>query len=212
MIKAIIFDKDGVIIDSEKIHIDSVTQAMKELWITIGQQEQNYIVGKHPDHYQDYLLQKYTFPIDRYRKRQKEIYYKLIESANLFEDTINLIKKFKKKWYLLALTTSSSKKNADITLKMAWLNNIFDVIITKEDTSRWKPNPDPYLATAKRLKVNSKECIVFEDSNVGVQSAKNAGMKCIAIPNKYTKDHDLSQADLIITNRNNIRIDIINTI
>lgn len=209
MIKAVIFDKDWVIMDSEKIHIQSVVQSLKELWINIDQEAKEHIVGKNPDHYIEYFLQRHDFPADIYRERQKEIYYELIESVDLFNDVINIIKEIKKTWMPMALTTSSSKKNADISIKIALLENVFDIIITKEDCIKWKPNPEPYLITAKKLWVNPDECLVFEDSDVWVLSAKNAWMKCVAIPNEYTKNHDVSKADLIIKDRSLITIDIL---
>ena len=75
---------------------------------------------------------------------------------------------------------------------------MFTELVTFEDYTFRKTNPEPYLVTAKKLNVKPQDCLVFEDSNVGVEAAKKAEMKCIALPNEYTKKQDFSKADKII--------------
>ena len=92
------------------------------------------------------------------------------------------------------------------------MENIFDVIVTFEDCEKRKPHPESYLITAKKLNLNPDDCIVIEDSPVGIESAKKAGMKCIAVLNKYTKKQDLSKADIIIDSPNKLNIKLLNSI
>ena len=210
MIKAVIFDRDGIIIDSESTNINSAVKAFKWLGIAIKEEEKEWIVGKHPDDYKKLFLEKYDFSYEEFRKIQRKIYYELLESANFFEKTISLIRKLHKMNITLALTTSSSMKSTLQVLKKARLENIFKVIVTFEDYSERKPNPESYLITAKKLGVEPKDCVVIEDSSVGINAAKNAGMKCIAIPNEYTKKQDFSKADLVVDSADKINIDIFN--
>lgn len=210
MIKAIIFDRDWIIVDSEALHILSVDKAFKELWINIDEETKHYIVAKHTDRYKDYLLDKYEFNYENFRVRQREIYYDEIGSIKLFEDIINLINDIKKSnKHMLALTTSSSRYGTEIILEKTWLEKTFEVVVTKGDYEKWKPDPEPYLLTAQKLWIEPNECIVFEDSDVWVESAKNAWMICVAIPNDYTKNHDVSWADLIIKDRTKINLEYI---
>ena len=83
---------------------------------------------------------------------------------------------------------------------------MFDALVTKEMCSKRKPDPQPYLITAEELHVLPDECVVIEDSWVGLIAAKAAGMKCIVIPNNYTKDNDFSSADLIVKSAKEITV------
>jgi HAD superfamily hydrolase (TIGR01509 family) len=208
--KAVIFDRDGVILDSESINIESAVRAFKELGIAIKEEEKDWIVGRHPEDYKKPFLEKYDFSYEEFRKIQTKTYFELLESTPLFEKTIALIKQLHKMKIPLALTTSSSMKSTLQVLKKAGLENIFGVIVTFEDYEKRKPHPQSYLLTAKKLGVDPKHCVVIEDSSVGVEAAKNAGMKCIAIPNRYTKKQDFSKADVIVDSADEISMELIN--
>lgn len=112
----------------------------------------------------------------------------------------------------LALTTSSGRTGTSHILKKAGLLNTFDVIVTSEDYTNRKPSPESYLTTAKKLHYNPVNCVAIEDSRVGVEAAKNAGMKCIALPNEYTKHQDFSKADLVVYSADNINIELLNNL
>jgi beta-phosphoglucomutase len=89
----------------------------------------------------------------------------------------------------LAIATTAPKKNWEFVLKALDIKeNIFSAILGDEDIKKGKPDPEIYLKTAKKLKVRPKECLVFEDSPVGVEAAKNAGMTVIGMLTKHTKE------------------------
>jgi len=81
-----------------------------------------------------------------------------------------------------------------------------------ENVLKNKPAPDIYLKCAEELKISPVSCVVVEDSETGVQSAKSANMKCIAIPNRYTKDQDFSKADKSLNNIQKINVELINNV
>lgn len=210
--KAVIFDRDGIIIDSESTNVNSVTQAFEQLGITIKENEKDWIIGRHPDEYTDTFSQKYNFPQGKFREIQRKLYYELLESTPIFDKTIRLIKLLHASNIPLALTTSSGKDSTLQILKKADIENIFQVIVTAEDYAEKKPDPESYLLTAKKLNIPPEECVVIEDSSVGVQAAKAANMKCIAIPNKYTQNQNLSTADLIVNSIDKIDIALLSNI
>ncbi|MBT3408834.1 HAD family phosphatase [Candidatus Woesearchaeota archaeon] len=207
--KAVIFDRDGVIIDSETLHIDSVIKAFDTFNIKITEEEKKLIIGRHPEDYKKFFINKNNFQYDKFREIQRKEFRELFKSASLFKETITLIKKLYELKIPLALTTSAGIKSTLEVVENANIKNMFNFIITSEDYNQRKPHPEPYLITAKKLKLNPKDCIVIEDSYVGVESAKNAGMKCIAISNKLT-NQDLSKADLIVNSAKEINIDLLN--
>ncbi len=198
MIKAVLFDRDGVIIDSEPIHISSVIKTFKNMGITISEEDKRQIIGKHPIDYTEYFKKKYTFSVYEFIQNQKYNFYKMFPTAKIFEDMVYLINRLKTQGYKLALTTTAGLDSTKIVLERTKLNNVFDVIVTLEDCNKRKPNPDPYLITAKKLKMNPNKCIVVEDSSVGLAAAKNADMKCIVISNQNMRGQDFSKADFIL--------------
>ncbi|MEK6951508.1 MAG: HAD family phosphatase [Nanoarchaeota archaeon] len=210
--KAVIFDRDGVILDSESTNVNAAVMAFKELGIAIKEEEKEWIVGRHPDDYIKSFLEKYDFSYEEFRKIQSKRYHELFETTPLFEKTIFLIKKLHKMKIPLALTTSSSKKGTLNLLHRTKLEDVFNVVVTFEDYKRRKPDPESYIITAKKLGLDPKDCVVIEDSIVGVEAAKNAGMKCIAIPNEYTKKYDFSIADLVVDSADEIDLDMLNAL
>ena len=198
MIKAVIFDRDGVIIDSEATNVDSARQTFKELGVPITEEDMDYVPGRHPDQYLPFFQKKYEFSYDEYREKQRKNFYALFHTTPLFDKTISLIKKLHKQGILLALATNSRMKSTESLIDRAKINKVFKAIITHDDFEKMKPDPEAYILTAKKLGLKPEECVVIEDSGMGVEAAKAAGMKCIAIPNEYTKNHDFSKADLVV--------------
>lgn len=99
----------------------------------------------------------------------------------------------------LAVTSSAVGAAIDAILRRLQLRELFALIVDGSDVTRGKPDPEPYLVTAKKLGVDPAECIVFEDSQVGVIAAKRAGMYVIAVRNPFAKsEQDLSEADQIL--------------
>jgi len=164
MIKAVIFDKDGVLVDSEYANTQSATEAFEQLGIHITDEDKKQIIGKHPDDYITYFQTKYSFSIEEFKILRRPIYNRIFEDAPLFDDAISLVKSIKSSHLLLALTTSGGNKNTNEFLQKIKTDQIFDVIITKEMCNKRKPDPEPYLITAEELHVLPDECLVIEDS------------------------------------------------
>ncbi len=212
-IKAVIFDRDGVIVDSEPINLDSAIKAFKQQGIEITDQEKKIIIGTHPVDYQKVFEQKYDgFDFIKYRQYKVEIYLHGLRKAELFQETLDLIKELEQKNITMALVTSSLRDSTLEVVKRAGLDNIFQTIITFEDCDERKPAPDCYLLAAERLNINPQECLVFEDSGVGVQAAKKAGMTCYATPNPITADQDFSLADKIIKDKAGLSIELLESL
>lgn len=124
-------------------------------------------------------------------------YLRLIkDNLKIYPGVVELIHRLHQK-YTLALTTSSTFDEMETVIIKLQLRKLFKTIVTAEDVKHGKPHPEPYLLTAEKLGVNCKDCLVIEDSENGVRSAKSAGMKCIAITNNE-KPHNLQLADRII--------------
>lgn len=198
MIKAVIFDRDGVLVDSEFANVRAGDLAFKELGVTLTDVEKASIVGRHVDDYAKPLLQKYHIEYATFRQLQRTHYYALLETIPIFKHTIALIKNLHTQGMALALCTSSSKDSTIPLLKKLGIADCFRVITTTEDYTKRKPDPEPYEFTAKKLGLSPEDCLVVEDSEIGLRSARAAGMRCVVIFNTFTKDHDFSGAEVVV--------------
>jgi HAD superfamily hydrolase (TIGR01509 family) len=196
--KAVIFDRDGVIINTEGVVIDSARKAFAKLGFTLLEDDIQHMIGRSSSIYTEYFLKKWDFDPDEYRKLHKEFFYSNIDSAPFFEDTIELIRSLYIKKIPVAVTTSAGKEGTLLILGKAGILQKIKIVVAKEDCTNLKPHPEPYIITAEKLGIAPEFCVVIEDTALGVESAKNAGMKCIAIPNEYTSDQDFSLADAVV--------------
>jgi HAD superfamily hydrolase (TIGR01509 family) len=197
--KTVIFDRDGVIINSEALTIDAMRKAFKKLGFNMPDSDIPHVIGQSSTKYTEYFLTKWEFNPDKFREIMKEFYYKRLDKSLLFPQTITLIKNLYKENVTMGVTTSAGFDGTLQILKMAGIEKMFKVIVTREDCEKHKPDPEPYILTAKKLGNDPSLCIAIEDTSLGIESAKNAGMVCVAFPNSFTKDQDFTMADYIVS-------------
>jgi HAD superfamily hydrolase (TIGR01509 family) len=165
----------------------------------------SHMIGLSPRVYTDYFLKKWDFDPEKFREMHKDLFYKNLYLAPYYVDTIELIKKIYSQGITLGLTTSAGREGTILILKKVGIDHMFKVIVTREDCVKLKPDSEPYILTAKKLEIEPKFCIVMEDTAIGVDSAKDAGMKCIAIPNEFTNGQDFSRADFVAKSINSVK-------
>ncbi|MCX6799088.1 MAG: HAD family phosphatase, partial [Candidatus Diapherotrites archaeon] len=137
--------------------------------------------------------------VEELRAMQKPIYEKLFkEKAKPMPGVLALIRRLRKRGVPLAVVSSNYRYNIELALRKFGMLEDFKVIISCEDCRRIKPDPEPYLRAVEKLGCAPQEVIVVEDAEKGVESAKAAGCKCIAIPNHYTAHGDFSKADAVV--------------
>lgn len=203
MIKAFIFDMDGVIIDSEPLHFESDRMVMRDFGIELTDEELNRYVGVDNPQMWSELRDKYeiNLPIDELLERQHANKIKILSTEKL--QTIpgipELISDLKDKGIAIALASSSAMEFIQLVLDKLGITHSFDVVVSGEQVEKGKPEPDIFLKTAELLKVNPAHCVVLEDSKHGVNAAKRAGMKCIGFINPNSGNQDLSKADKIVS-------------
>jgi len=207
MIKAILFDRDGVIVDSEAIHIRSIDEAFKRQGVKINKEDKKFVVGRNNRLHIAHFRKIYSFNEEKWAEDEVKLYHKYFDNVKIFDPCVRFIKKVKKIGFKTALVTSGGINSTNKMFKRTGLDKYFDAVITHEQCKEVKPHPMPYLIAAKELKVLPSECVVIEDSEVGVTAAVNAGMKCIVIKNKFTKHHDFSKASLVVDSADEIDVD-----
>jgi len=119
---------------------------------------------------------------------------------------LSLLKIVKKEKLKIALASSRNETHVKLIINRLGLDKYFNVIVGYNTQVKRKPSPDIFLKTEDNLAINSSTCVVIEDSQSGVVAGKSAGMKVIAVPNKYTMYQDFSKADKIVSSLSEITI------
>lgn len=212
MIKAILFDLDGVLIETEKETFNFYKKFLKEKHDIILQDEDfKYKAGrKSKDFFNSVLTDEQREEVDTKAlvKLKRELFNtETSKYIKKVEEGEALLKKIKEKNLLTALVSQNELRMINSVMDWLGYRNYFDVTLSIDDIKNLKPDPEIYLKAAEKLGVSPEECIVIEDSKDGVLSAKNAKMKCIGINHEYTPKGDLDSADIIINNLNEIDLE-----
>ncbi|MEM5793412.1 MAG: HAD family phosphatase [Candidatus Aenigmatarchaeota archaeon] len=209
MIKAVLFDMDGTLIDSEDMHTLSLKEAIKEiLGVDIPKEEIEKYVGFPYVEKLKMIFNEDKKEFEKVAQLALEKNKKYIHLVKLPPEVKKILKNLRKK-FKIGLVTASTKNQAEPLLEMVDIKKYFDIIVTRDDVKKNKPYPDPYLFAANRLDLKPEECVVVEDSNTGLKSGKSAGMKCIIIKHIYNNDQDFSGADFILEDRNQLTTELI---
>lgn len=201
-IKAILFDLDGTLVDSEPLHFEAHRRALAQHGIKITKEDyiQNGVSGGQRSFYEMMqIIYATPIDIDAVRKLKKEIYGDLIGEIKLFEGVKEVLENLKEK-YRLAIVSTTHMDYIRRTLKQVGIEEYFETFSSAKELERGKPFPDVYFDSLKKLGLAPCECIAVEDSRNGVEAAKNAGIRCIAIPNEFTRQQDFSKADVVVSN------------
>ena len=222
--KFIFFDMDGTLIDSvgvwnqidQKLIENQTNKIVDEIIIQNDRDTQLQKSSSEVNPYLcycQYLKEKYKFQLspEEIIKLRYEIAQDFLQNIIDYKPQADLIiKKLKEKNFTLAITTTTKRTNMEIyrtlnknIISKAPLDEYFDLIYTREDVAKIKPNPEVYLKAMQAFNAKPEECIVFEDSLVGIKAAKNAGLKTVAIYDKYSNsdiEEIKQQADFFINN------------
>ncbi|XER15122.1 Phosphoglycolate phosphatase [Sporomusa aerivorans] len=201
-IKAVIFDLDGTLVDSEPNYFASDRKLLAEYDIDFDEIMRNKYVGVGSREMIGDII-KYH-PISETIENlmiKKNKYYTDIAKANtvVFPEMIRLLDILKKNNYPTALASGSSPEVIELVLSVTNLRHYFDVVLSAEHVAKGKPAPDIFLEAAKRLGIPAENCLVLEDAQPGVEAAKRACMRCVAIPYLIAEPlHDsFSKADML---------------
>ena len=208
--KAIIFDMDGTMVDSNPWHKKALEILCKKYGVKFLDEYFNkHIVGrKNVEVFPKIFKNKNKFEINKLSIEKEAIFRKVYKRdiKEVLGLTI-LINELKAKSVIMAIATTAPYKNVQFFLKSLKLSKkLFKVIVGEEDVKRGKPHPEIFLKVAEKLKVNPGKCLVFEDSKSGIKSAKSAGMKVVAIKTNKMPE-SIKEADYLVNNFKDIELD-----
>jgi HAD superfamily hydrolase (TIGR01509 family) len=213
VIEAVVFDLDGVIIDSEQIW-DRVRESLvKEWggqWSSHAQRDMMGMSSLEWSRYMHEILGLSASPEEisaEVVRRIEGIYRK---DLPLMKGAVQAVDRLAGRWPL-AVASSSNRELIDLVLSLAGLSRRFSATISSEEVPRGKPAPDVYLEAARRLDVEPTHCVAIEDSQNGFLSAKSAGMRVIAIPNRrYPADKDaLAVASTVLDSLDTLTVEVV---
>ena len=204
MLKAVIFDMDGVVINSEPISYRADKELFRQLDITVPDAIYSSFVGTAPHNNMQRLKELYTIPLTHSELLDKryKVYFDVFDKADdlsLMPGVIDFIKYLKERGITVILATSAIRTKIERVFKRLGISDYFDDVISGEDFEFSKPNPAIFLEAVKRTGFTKEECIIIEDSTNGITAAKGAGVYCVAYNSSHGLPQDTDAADKIIT-------------
>lgn len=215
MISCVIFDMDGVIIDSEPIYFEVEKQLFKEVELELTREEHATYVGRSDLWFS--IKEKYQLDIDpeKITSEEKRRYFEILKNSfdgSPIKGVSTLIKNLCDRRIDLVLASSSEMKNIELVLTKFDLINYFDMRISGADLPTSKPHPEIFEKAAEMAQTSPQNCLVIEDSSNGVNAAKAASMTCLGYRNPNSGNQDLSAADWVIDSFDEFDFDTFNII
>ncbi|MCK4544997.1 HAD family phosphatase [candidate division WOR-3 bacterium] len=216
-LRAVIFDMDGVVVNSQPLYFELERRYFSELGLNIPPEEYNNFVGMNMNNMWFYLKEKYHIKqsLDFLIENNIKNFVENINSSDELKPisgVVDLFNELKNNHIKIAIASSSSGSVVDSMLNKLQIKSFFDVIVCGDEVYNGKPAPDIFLLTVERLQVKPEECIVIEDSCNGVKASNSANIKCVGFLNTHSGDQDLSNAEKIIKDFSNINLEILKEI
>lgn len=212
--KSVIFDMDGVIVDSEAIHIKMKIKTLQEYGIACTREDCLPYFGRSSNaFFKDFIKQSpKKISLEKIVARKHALFLQYLENsgeAAPIDGALELIRELHTAKVPLALASSSVRRNIELFLKKFAVFSYFGVILSGAELKQSKPDPEIYLLAAQKLGLKPCECAVIEDAQAGVIAAKRAGCYCIAYNNPQYKNcgQDLSAADIQVTSLKSISVE-----
>ncbi len=213
MIRAVLFDMDGVLADSEKYICRAAIMMFAELGVKVEPEDFEPFIGTGENRYIGGVAEKYciTVEIEKVKARTYEIYVDIIK-GNLrpLPGAVELVNRCRQLGLKLAVATSADRIKMDANLNEIGIpSGLFDATITGLDVENKKPFPDIYIKAAGKIGLNPEECLVVEDAVSGIKAAVSAGCRCLAVSTSFDRSM-LSGADWICDSLENIPEEALN--
>lgn len=204
MIRTVIFDMDGVLVDTEPLHHDAFFSHFAELGIQVSEEKYATFLGASTRNVYQQLKEKYNLPqdVEELMSRKRDFFGKTFDESTTLEllpGVRDLVVALHEQGIPLALASSASKETISRVFKRFNLYPYFQHLVSGEDFEKSKPNPAIFLHAAELVGTPPAECVVIEDAANGVAAAKAAGMYCIGYQSEHSNGQDLSRADLIVS-------------
>ncbi len=200
MLKALLWDNDGVLVDTEPLFFGATRDSLAEVGVALSQEQfSEFSLRKGQSCF--VLAQRSGHgpaAIEEIRSRRNIRYVELIAAGvRVLDGVESSLAALHGRWPM-AIVTSSNRDHFELMHEQTGLLRFFDFALTNAEYERHKPHPEPYLSAAARLGVAPGECLVIEDTERGLDAALAAGMRCLVIPNGLSEGGDFSRAQAVL--------------
>ncbi len=205
MIKAVLFDFDGVVVDSEPVHFRTFMEFVNPLGIKVSEERwYREFAGTGSKNIFTVLLGEAGISdektIDDYVEKRKNVYGELVKNGEVKKKKgiAEFLETLRKKNIKTAVVSGGHPENIMAALSVIGLRGYFDAVLGSGDYKRRKPHPDAFVTAAEKLDVNTEECVVIEDSVSGFEAAKSAGMKIVLMDSPAVSHINKKEAEAVI--------------
>jgi HAD superfamily hydrolase (TIGR01509 family) len=210
---AVVFDMDGVLVDSEHVWDEVREQYARETGGTYTERATRDMMGMSSVEWSRYMADTLGVP-----GTPEEINHAIVErmlerygdAPPLIPGAVGAVRRLGERWPL-AIASSSNPELIEVVLRAAGLEELFRVAVSSQEVERGKPAPDVYLEAARRLDAEPTRCAAVEDSHNGIRSAKAAGMWVVVFPNIHfpPDDEAMAQADVVIESLDELTVELV---
>lgn len=213
MITTVIFDLDGLLADTERLHCEAYQTVLGEIGVKLTPEEYAQHWIRKGRSIADFLQER-GLDYDPWdlRERKTQVYAQLLERFLLpMPGAPALLQRLQGR-KRLALASSARADSVACVLHKLDFEDYFELVAAEGCVPRLKPHPDLFLYAAKQLGVKPVECVVLEDAEKGILAAHAAGMKSLAIPNELTRDNDFAEATRVLNSLEEVTLDLIESL
>jgi len=198
----VIFDNDGVLVDSEHISLVAYRQAIREQGVDLREEDDWRYCGLTDADIIRAMRETYGAELDLelFSKRKKELYFELAqkEPFGAFDGVREFVAELQREGIPYALASSGSREKILFNLRLTGIESLFPVIVSGEDFHRGKPDPEIFVCAAQKLSLDPSQCAIIEDSINGLKAARAAGGLAIGVTNTFPRDTLAPFADLVV--------------
>lgn len=212
MLKAAIFDMDGVIIDSEPLHHKAYYQMFEEVGISVSAVLYDSLTGKSTINVCKQIIDVFNLEqtpeeLATIKRRHYDVIFEEDKTFDLIEGVRDLIENYHLNGLTLVLGSSATMPSIERIFKRFDLNRFFKAKLSGAELKASKPHPEIFIKAVEATGFSPEECIVIEDATNGLQAAKGAGIFCVGFDSFHSKNQDYSKADLVIKDFQEIHFD-----
>ena len=199
MLKGVIFDMDGVLVDNADIHIEALGIFFGRLGVEGWQDGIMECFGMGSNEIWEMLIPPHILcqkPLDQWTQEKEAVYREIYESRiKEVNGLTQLLRELTEHGIKCAVGSSACKENVEFVLDKCNIGKYFTLTVCGDDVTRCKPDPEIYLKAAAKLGLEPSECLVFEDAKAGIKAARNAGMKVVALATSLTRETLAAETD-----------------